>query len=65
MEGRAEREMEPSGAFEGQKQEEPSPASLLAQALLVPERLKPQASSEGGEGQSWGGGQGCGGSGWS
>ena len=56
MEGRAEREMEPRGAFEGQKQEEPSPASLLAQALLVPARLKPQASSEGGEDQSWGGG---------
>lgn len=65
VEGRAEREMEPREAFEGQKQEGPSPASLLAQALLVPERLKPQASSEGGEGQSWGGGQGCGGSGWS
>lgn len=51
VEGRAERPVEPRGAFEGQKQEEPSPASLLAQALLVPERLKPQASSEGGEGQ--------------
>lgn len=51
VEGTAERPVEPRGAFEGQKQEEPSPASLLAQALLVPERLKPQTSSEGGEGQ--------------